>query len=121
MVAISSFIFRPPMKPLPYCTSDRSACFDYVNKCDPTGWECGANNVFSKTLDNSPLQSSESKVLECYSFFHCDINNENFKGCINSKKNGITIENICSNSTITSEDGCVHITFPDGTGMSRCE
>ena len=29
---------------LPPCTSDRTACFDHANLCDPTGWECRNNS-----------------------------------------------------------------------------
>lgn len=29
---------------LPPCTSDRIACYDHANLCDPTGWECGNNS-----------------------------------------------------------------------------
>jgi len=34
---------------------------------------------------------------------------------------GITIEEICSNSDVTINDGCIDVTFPDGTSMLSCE
>ena len=63
----------------------------------------------------------KSKMQECFALFHCDIKNKNFMGCINAKKNGDTIDDICSNSDITINNGCVYVTFPDDTWVASCD
>lgn len=72
-------------------------------------------------VEFTDVKSTESKILQCYALFNCDIANQNFKECIGSKKDGNTIDNICSNSDITINDGCVDVKFPDGTGMTSCD
>ena len=62
----------------------------------------------------------KSKMQECWQLFHCNVENKNFLGCINAKKNGDTIDDICSNSDITINDGCATIVFPDGTKTVSC-
>jgi len=51
------FDISPKEKSLPFCTSDRTACFDQDGyKCDPRGWECeNPIDIFSKVII-SPLK-----------------------------------------------------------------
>jgi len=64
----------------------------------------------------------DSKVLECFShLFHCDASSEYFEGCINGKKDGVTIEEICTSSTIAVDDGCTTVEFEDNYTMITCE
>ncbi|TAK15904.1 MAG: hypothetical protein EPO37_09410, partial [Nitrosarchaeum sp.] len=47
---------------LPFCTSDRTACFNRdANICDPRGWECGDEGIFNVVID-SPLKQIKSGV-----------------------------------------------------------
>jgi hypothetical protein len=48
---------------LPFCTSDRTACFDQDGyKCDPRGWECeNPIDIFSKVI-TSPLKQFKSGI-----------------------------------------------------------
>jgi hypothetical protein len=48
---------------LPFCTSDRTACFDQDGyKCDPTGWDCRNPIDIFNTID-SPLKQFKSGIL----------------------------------------------------------
>lgn len=64
---------------------------------------------------------TESKVLECYSLFHCNSTKQNFEECINSYQHGFTVKSMCQFSNVTVEGGCVNIKFADGTGMISCD
>lgn len=47
---------------LPFCTSDREACFQDEYICDPTGWECAdTKNIFNIMID-SPLKQLKSGI-----------------------------------------------------------
>jgi hypothetical protein len=79
--------------------------------------------VLPKKTNSSITEDNftESKVLECYALFHCDHTKQNFEECINSYQHGFTVKSMCQFSNVTVNGGCVHITFPDGTGMISCD
>jgi len=78
------------------------------------------NNGYDN-VEFADVKSTESIMLECYALFNCDITNQYFKGCIGAKKDSLTINNICSNSNITIDNGCVEIVFPDGSKTIECD
>lgn len=49
---------------LPFCTSDRTACFDQDGyKCDPRGWECeNTKDIFSKVIVLPPLKQIKDGI-----------------------------------------------------------
>ena len=57
------FDISPKEKLPPFCTSDRTACFDQDGyKCDPTGWECeNPIDIFSKVII-SPLKQIKAGI-----------------------------------------------------------
>jgi hypothetical protein len=64
----------------------------------------------------------DSTVLDCFQLiFHCDSESEYFEDCIGAKKDGITIEEICSSFEFVITDGCATIDFGDGNRMITCE
>jgi len=54
------------------------------------------------------------------SFFHCDVSSDTFQDCVGAKKDGMTIEQLCSESKVTTAPGCTTVKFPDDTTMTRC-
>lgn len=69
----------------------------------------------------SEIKSTEDTLLTCYNLFNCDETKPSFKDCVETKKDGNTIEKICNDSIITKDGGCINAQFLDGTGMSVCE
>ncbi|MCV0409624.1 hypothetical protein [Nitrosopumilus sp.] len=69
---------------------------------------------------NNKWKEYDSSVSQCLSFFHCDASAQNFEQCISGKKDGITIEQLCSDSKVTTDAGCTTIEFPDDTTIIRC-
>ncbi|MCV0367564.1 MAG: hypothetical protein K5798_09935 [Nitrosopumilus sp.] len=69
---------------------------------------------------NNKWKEYDSSVSQCLSFFHCDASEKNFEQCISGKKDGITIEQLCFDSKVTTESGCTTIEFPDDTSVIRC-
>jgi hypothetical protein len=63
---------------------------------------------------------SERKILECYGIFNCNVSSQYFESCIDAKKNGVTIEQLCLDSDITIDNGCATIVFPDSTKTVSC-
>ena len=64
----------------------------------------------------------EHRVLQCLSLlYHCDISSEHFEGCSSAKKNGITLEELCSSPDIVIENGCITANFDDGNTVVNCE
>jgi hypothetical protein len=59
---VTNFTHSVNGESLPPCTSDRTACFEHVNICDPTGWECGdTEGIFNIVID-SPLKQFKSGI-----------------------------------------------------------
>jgi hypothetical protein len=70
-------------------------------------------------LENENIES-ERKILECYGIFNCNVSSQYFESCIGAKKNGVTIEQLCSDSDTTIDNGCATIEFPDSTKTVSC-
>ena len=66
-------------------------------------------------------QKYEYSTLRCLALFHCDISSDTFHNCIDAKKDGISIEQLCRDSNIIMDDWCTTVEFPDGTWVSSCE
>jgi hypothetical protein len=66
-------------------------------------------------------QKYEYLVLKCLALFHCDISSDTFQSCIDAKKNGVTIEQLCTESNIAIDDGCTNVEFPDGAWIASCD
>ena len=73
-------------------------------------------------LESDEGKKYEPRVLQCLSLlYHCDVSSEYFEGCISAKKDGITVEELCSSTDIVIENGCVTANFDDGTSVVNCE
>ena len=61
-----------------------------------------------------------AKILACYEHFHC-ISGDSFDQCLKSKRNNMTIAEICANSDrISYSDGCFSIELPDNLTATTC-
>jgi hypothetical protein len=69
---------------------------------------------------NNKWKEYDSSVSQCLSFFHCDVSSDTFQDCVGAKKDGMTIEQLCSESKVTTAPGCTTVKFPDDTTMTRC-
>ena len=62
------------------------------------------------------------KIIECYKIFHCDSSiDSSFATCVDSKRDGITIKEICADpNAITIENGCVRMNLSENMTLVSC-
>lgn len=78
--------------------------------------------TYTRDKISSAADKYDAKTLECFSLlFHCDASSEYFEGCISGKKDGMTVEEICTNAVIDIKDGCATIQFDKNNAMITCD
>lgn len=77
-------------------------------------------SAIDNNIDDKQKKYEEHSTLECLALFHCYVSDHNFEQCISGKKDGTTIKQLCLDSDVTLDNGCMTVLFSDDTKIVRC-